>query len=334
MSRDVRIFETRIKIAEKRPAKEGTIFDLAKPYGDGVLDLLQVAYENVKSAKVNETEDYQQAPPQASARAQLIDHLKKINRESLLDNIKECDVNEPVEPTKNRLIHLAAYFGDFDLARILVIERKAQLDIRNSTNNTALYIASNGGHTSIVKLLLERGADSTIAGRCYWLPLHIAVDRNHPDIVKLLLDYTTDISVFERPVSAYQGTASYTLCALAHRWGSPLTDIVRNAYERLKFRSVPAAASSSSNMSILNNSVTNNHYNESTRVENVNSEATIFIPDDEIEDLTQRPMAEKNKRKCTTSEQIASRKRLHQLCKNGTAHDFKEIDELLPPSPC
>ncbi|XP_068698924.1 GA-binding protein subunit beta-1-like [Montipora foliosa] len=54
---------------------------------------------------------------------------------------------------------------------------------------TPLHLACGYGQESIVKLLLEHGADVNAIDRFQFTPLHKAERRNHHSIVKLLLDY-------------------------------------------------------------------------------------------------------------------------------------------------
>jgi ankyrin repeat protein len=49
-----------------------------------------------------------------------------------------------------------------------------------------LYLASNNGHLEVVKILLEKGADFTVATNHGWTPLHTASQKGHVEVVKLL----------------------------------------------------------------------------------------------------------------------------------------------------
>ena len=61
-----------------------------------------------------------------------------------------------------------------------------------NTTSTALYEAANRGHTEIVQLLLQAGADPDKSNNLGWTPLHAAVANNHRDVAKLLLENGAD----------------------------------------------------------------------------------------------------------------------------------------------
>ncbi|KAE8421609.1 ankyrin repeat-containing domain protein [Aspergillus pseudocaelatus] len=60
---------------------------------------------------------------------------------------------------------------------------------------TALHVVSFIGHMEAVKLLLEKGADITVRDHEGRTPLHLAMDKGHLEVVKLLLERGADIPV-------------------------------------------------------------------------------------------------------------------------------------------
>jgi ankyrin repeat protein len=79
---------------------------------------------------------------------------------------------------------------------IIYLLEKAKLGVNNidGFNRTALQAAALKGQTLIVKLLLEKGADVTIANREGWTPLNSASFSGHVKVVKLLLEKGADVT--------------------------------------------------------------------------------------------------------------------------------------------
>eukprot|EP01137_Pigoraptor_chileana_P036033 Opistho-2@30957 len=71
----------------------------------------------------------------------------------------------------------------------------AQIDARNSFQNTPLHGASITGYASIVITLLENGADANSRGFNGTTPMHIVAYNGHDDAAMCLLRYGADITI-------------------------------------------------------------------------------------------------------------------------------------------
>uniref|UniRef100_A0A0X3P756 K Homology domain-containing protein n=1 Tax=Schistocephalus solidus TaxID=70667 RepID=A0A0X3P756_SCHSO len=88
-----------------------------------------------------------------------------------------------------------------------------QVDINaciESSMESALTLACNGGFVDLARLLLERGADKEHRDKKSYTPLHTAVYANQRQIVSLLLDYGADI---EAQVERTKDTALSIACS-------------------------------------------------------------------------------------------------------------------------
>ena len=80
----------------------------------------------------------------------------------------------------------AASLGD--IARVKdSLNSGANVNIKDDNGQTPLYLAANGGYTSVVALLLDRGGDAGATTSAGATPLMVAALRNYTDIVKLLI---------------------------------------------------------------------------------------------------------------------------------------------------
>ncbi|TGO27127.1 hypothetical protein BPAE_0047g00430 [Botrytis paeoniae] len=83
-------------------------------------------------------------------------------------------------------LHIASGFGLGGWTQRL-LENGADVEIRDSTENTPLFWAAKGGHTEVVSRLLDAGAKPNIGGHDGLRPLHVAASNNHAGVAKLLL---------------------------------------------------------------------------------------------------------------------------------------------------
>lgn len=111
-------------------------------------------------------------------------------------------------PGSFSLLHLAAYFGIVPLTAKLLFkksrinrlrlygsgnERDSSVNKRDSNDQTALHWAAKGGHSAVVQLLLENGADIEVKNSNGLTPLHSAAERGNEAVAYLLLKKGVDI---------------------------------------------------------------------------------------------------------------------------------------------
>ncbi|KAG9228536.1 ankyrin [Amylocarpus encephaloides] len=80
----------------------------------------------------------------------------------------------------------------------LLLKKGADVTVANREGWTPLNSASYSGHVDVVKLLLEKGADMTVTSQSGWTPLNSASNRGHVDLVKLLLEKGADMTFTSR----------------------------------------------------------------------------------------------------------------------------------------
>jgi uncharacterized protein len=93
---------------------------------------------------------------------------------------------------------IAALAGQADMVELL-LERGADINIRNKRGLTALHAAAYGGNLQVVELLVAKGASVNDSSNLFKMsPLHAAAEEGHADVVKALLDAKAAIEAQER----------------------------------------------------------------------------------------------------------------------------------------
>jgi ankyrin repeat protein len=93
-------------------------------------------------------------------------------------------------------LHLAAFFGQADLANAL-LDRGADVNARstNGMKNTPLHAAAAGGKVGLVELLLKRGADANARQEGGFAALHSAAQAGNREMVAALLANGADVNL-------------------------------------------------------------------------------------------------------------------------------------------
>ena len=123
----------------------------------------------------------------------------------LLEEAK-LGVND-VDDFNRTALQAAALNGQTLIAKLL-LERGADVTVATQDGWTPLNSASDSGYIGVVKLLLEKGADVTVETNKGWTPLNSASSNGHVDVVKLLLEYDADVTVATQDGSTPLDSAS------------------------------------------------------------------------------------------------------------------------------
>ncbi|KAJ6470172.1 ankyrin repeat-containing domain protein, partial [Mycena vulgaris] len=94
--------------------------------------------------------------------------------------------------SKNEII-VASYYGHTEIVGIL-LEKGADVNAAGGYYGSSLQAAAAQGHTEIVGILLEKGADVNAAGGKYGSSLQAAATRGYTEIVGILLEKGADVN--------------------------------------------------------------------------------------------------------------------------------------------
>ncbi|KAH6676757.1 hypothetical protein B0J14DRAFT_360351 [Halenospora varia] len=98
------------------------------------------------------------------------------------------------EITSTNPLFYASFLGLRDTVTYLLEKTKLGVNYVDGFNRTALQAAALTGQTLIVKVLLKKGADVTVANNEGWTPLNLASNSGHIDVVRLLLEKGADVT--------------------------------------------------------------------------------------------------------------------------------------------
>ncbi|XP_048244847.1 uncharacterized protein LOC124124203 isoform X3 [Haliotis rufescens] len=111
------------------------------------------------------------------------------NRTNIVSALLRSGTNNNIN---TQIFNSASKEGHTDIVKLL-IEKGADVSAAGC-GDTPLLCACRGGHTDIVKLLIEKGADVSAAAAAGYTPLSCACRGGHTDIVKLLIEKGADVS--------------------------------------------------------------------------------------------------------------------------------------------
>ena len=92
-------------------------------------------------------------------------------------------------------LHYATICGLHSIVESLIAEHPQDVNTQSfDRDETPLAIACRFGHTEAARVLLDRGADTTIRDKENWSPLERASENGHLEVIRLLLQHGADVT--------------------------------------------------------------------------------------------------------------------------------------------
>ena len=110
-----------------------------------------------------------------------------------LDNGVDVNYGKPVGDNESSM---SSYLDWVESANDISVTAGYSLKVSNTLGGESLlHVATKSGHLSMVKLLLEKGAEINVQDESGNTPLHYASANGKKDVVKYLLDKEADVSI-------------------------------------------------------------------------------------------------------------------------------------------
>ena len=101
-------------------------------------------------------------------------------------DLESKDINV-TDKTRKTALHLAAWLGHTPVL-LLLLDRGANLNATDKFGSTPLHLAAQTGHTGNLQLLIDQGADLNMADNCGDPPLQVAIKHGNIHCQQLLTD--------------------------------------------------------------------------------------------------------------------------------------------------
>ena len=101
----------------------------------------------------------------------------------------ERDANPGLVSTNgSTALHFAAHRGNDQVAELLLLHAKIDVDSKDSAHMTPLHLACVSGNTDISRMLLDHGADIRAKSTELMTPLHTAVYNGNSEVAAMILE--------------------------------------------------------------------------------------------------------------------------------------------------
>jgi len=92
-------------------------------------------------------------------------------------------------------LHYAGFHGLHEVVEFLIVERSQYVNARGfDSQETPLSVACRRGYSEVARVLLGRGADSTIRDKLDRSPLDWSSNNGHVEVVRVLLENRADVN--------------------------------------------------------------------------------------------------------------------------------------------
>lgn len=118
-------------------------------------------------------------------------------------NMKNGNV---VDRKRNTILHAAAAFGAVDALQSLIDDAKIAVDVENENAETPLYKAFQAGHTKVIEVLLDHGANASCRTRQKITPLHwlfMIPEGSIREIAKRMIEGGADVNAVMEPIKEH-----------------------------------------------------------------------------------------------------------------------------------
>ncbi len=121
------------------------------------------------------------------------DKLRKIIYKDQLDKFKK-EVQHKQHNKEEEMLMLASEKNAFKIAKYLIEQQKANVNVQDEEGFTPLHLAAQNDHDKVVKLLLKQKANVDVQDKEGFTPLHLAAQNGHDSMVKLLLEKGANVN--------------------------------------------------------------------------------------------------------------------------------------------